>query len=269
MLYNAVANGGTMMRPYLVTSVVKDGMVLKAFVPKVLNQRICTPATLAQLKVALEGVVTHGTGSKLLTSEYAFAGKTGTSLVADKGITYRDKMYQSSFAGYFPAQDPQFTVVVVIRNKAHATKFYGADVAGPVFRQVCDHLYAYCHPERNSSYAYAGPNDSAVRTYTATKGTLRRVLGALGLATGGGDRSMPYDGAQLHLGAGGKLSMQALPTPKNTMPSLNGFGLKDALELCEHRGLTVTVQGRGKVQQQSIAAGNPIAVGQQVHLQLN
>jgi cell division protein FtsI (penicillin-binding protein 3) len=102
MLYNAVANGGKMMKPFLVNKLLKDGIGVKSFEPVVLNEKICSPQTLAQLKSCLEGVVTNGTGKKLETPAYKIAGKTGTALVADKGITYADHVYQSSFAGYFP-----------------------------------------------------------------------------------------------------------------------------------------------------------------------
>ena len=103
---------------------------------------ICSSRTLAQLRDMLEGVVLNGTATKLQTPYYRIAGKTGTALVANGSRGYADKIYQSSFAGYFPADDPQYTCVVVIKNKPHAAKFYGGTVAGPVFREVADKLYA-------------------------------------------------------------------------------------------------------------------------------
>jgi cell division protein FtsI (penicillin-binding protein 3) len=141
MMYNAVANGGKMMKPYLVAAIAKEGEIIERFEPQVLESSICSAETIAQLKTCLEGVVLNGTAVKLQTPLYAFAGKTGTSLVADRGIAYADKMYQSSFAGYFPADKPEYTIVVVIRNKKHAPKFYGGVVAGPVFREVADRLF--------------------------------------------------------------------------------------------------------------------------------
>src|SRR5207237_8652465 len=109
--------------------------------PQVVVEKVCSDATLKQLYTCLEGVMISGTGTVLRTDAYRFGGKTGTALVYDKGITYADKVYQSSFAGFFPLENPQYSCIVVIRNKAHAPIFYGGAVAGPVFREVADGLF--------------------------------------------------------------------------------------------------------------------------------
>jgi cell division protein FtsI (penicillin-binding protein 3) len=120
-LYNAVANNGKMMKPYLVSSIKEEGVLLREIQPKVANEKICSDQTLADLKVSLEGVCLHGTATTLFKgSPYKVAGKTGTALIANGNKGYADKIYQSSFAGYFPADNPQYTCSVVIKNKPHA-----------------------------------------------------------------------------------------------------------------------------------------------------
>ena len=94
------------------------------------------------MQECLEGVVVEGTGKSLQSSYYRIAGKTGTALVANGNRGYADKIYQSSFAGYFPADNPQYTIIVVIKNKPHAANFYGASVAGPVFKEISDQIYS-------------------------------------------------------------------------------------------------------------------------------
>ena len=264
MLYNAIANGGKMMKPYLVNVLVKDGIALKKFEPVVLSQKVCSDQTLMQLKECLEGVVTNGTARKLETPAYKIAGKTGTALVADKGITYDDHVYQSSFAGYFPADDPQYTIVVVIRNKAHAAKFYGADVAGPVFREVADRIFGG-HIQRSMPAPQA--SDSVLFAFKGTSSSLKHINQVVKIK--GKDSSMGKELAELYTNTSYQTIVKGNAVPEKVMPSLNGYGLKDALEVCEERKLRVTIAGRGKVAAQSIAAGTTIRDGQNVHLELN
>ncbi len=265
MLYNAVANGGRMMKPYLVNALIKDGVRVKSFEPQVMNEQVCSSEVLSEVRTCLEGVVLNGTGKGLKTDAYAFAGKTGTSLVADKGITYGDKMYQSSFAGYFPANDPQYTIVVVIRNKAHAAKFYGASVAGPVFREVADRIYA-THLYRSIASTPARPDSTAFKI-NAQKQTIKNIAGVFGWkiqdSTAGNMLA-----ALLSMPDGHKI-LRGADSTANMMPQLNGIGLKDALSICESKGLMVTISGKGKVAAQSIQPGNALRRGQTIHLELN
>jgi cell division protein FtsI (penicillin-binding protein 3) len=264
MLYNAVANKGRMMKPYLVNLMLKDGVVQKKFEPVALSEKICSDQTLFMLNKCLKGVVTNGTGKKLKTDDYAIAGKTGTALVADKGISYADHVYQSSFAGYFPADNPQYTIVVVIRNKAHAAKFYGADVAGPVFREVADRIFS-THilrpadaPQQMDSIRYAF-NGTAVSVHT--------IMNALKIK--GIDSTFGRELVNLYTSNDYRVIAKAEEVSAKQMPSLKGFGLKDALEICEERKLKVTIVGRGKVAMQSIDPGSAIRDGQSIHLELN
>jgi cell division protein FtsI (penicillin-binding protein 3) len=264
MLYNAVANGGKMMKPYLVNMLLKDGVPVKKMEPVVLSEKICTERTLSQLKECLEGVVLNGTARKLETPEYKIAGKTGTALVADKGITYDDHVYQSSFAGYFPADDPQYTIVVVIRNKAHAAKFYGADVAGPVFREVADQVFS---SKIRRSLPAPQHKDSVLYAFHGTTHSIKSINTVINIH--GTDSSRGLELAEMYTSASYTPVLIGNKVPVNQMPSLNGFGLKDALEICEERKLRVTIAGKGKVASQSIAAGSIIKQGQNIHLELN
>jgi cell division protein FtsI (penicillin-binding protein 3) len=264
MLYNAIANGGKMMKPFLVNTLLKDGIEVKKFEPVVLSERVCTDQTLGQLKACLEGVVTNGTARKLETPAYKIAGKTGTALVADKGITYADHVYQSSFAGYFPADDPQYTIVVVIRNRAHAAKFYGADVAGPVFREVADRIFG---GKIQRNMPAPEKNDSVLFAYHGISRSLKQINRVVNIH--GTDSSRGKELAEIYTTASYRPVVKGNDAPANQMPSLNGFGLKDALEICEERKLRVTIAGKGKVATQSIAAGATIRQGQNIHLELN
>ncbi|MEL6803872.1 MAG: penicillin-binding protein 2, partial [Bacteroidota bacterium] len=139
--YNAVANGGRMMKPYLVDRLEREGLVLDRFRPTVLNDQIASRSTIENAQDLLEGVVERGTAKRLKTSQYRFAGKTGTSQQNYGRTRSRRRLkHQASFAGYFPAGRPRYSCIVVIFNPT-AGEYYGADVAGPVFREITDNIY--------------------------------------------------------------------------------------------------------------------------------
>ncbi len=265
-LYNAVANQGKMMRPYLVSSVREEGVLLKNMDPIVVHEKVCSDQTLAQLRECLEGVCIAGTAKELFkNSLFPVAGKTGTALVANGNKGYADKIYQSSFAGYFPADNPQYTCVVVIKNKPHAAVFYGGSVAGPVFKEIADRLY--------STYVKGGKNelnkkglDSSLMSYAGSKKDMARVMGKLKL----GFRDSASNAAYVAVkGEARDLVVTAKSTPLNLMPELNGMGLKDAVYVCENMGLKLNIRGKGKVMAQSITAGLPVVKGQLVEVELN
>ena len=267
-LYNAVANNGVMMKPYLVNAIQQEGALVKEFHPTVLNENICTNTTLQQLKECLEGVCTAGTAKNVFKgTNYKVAGKTGTALVADGVYKYADEVYQASFAGYFPADNPQYTCIVVIKNKPHAVKKYGADVAAPVFKEIADRLYSTrVKNSKNTLYASV-KYDSVYFNYVGLKKEASELLQQLHLNNKiASNAYSDWVSMDVNKGVANILPEQI---NKNTMPELKGLGLKDALYLCENIGLKVEVNGVGKVARQSILVGQPIAKGQLINIQLN
>ncbi len=226
---------------------------------------ICSSKTLTALRDMLEGVVLNGTAAKLQTPYYRFAGKTGTALIADGKRGYADKIYQSSFAGYFPADDPQYTCVVVIRNKPHAAKFYGGSVAGPVFREVADKLYAMA-VKKPRQIAGAGGLDSMMAMKGGKGSEWKSVAAALGLPYSGNLTSSNWVMADVK---GNKLAFEPVKQQSGTVPDVKGMGLKDALYLLENAGLRVVIRGAGKVANQSLAGGTQIGKEQTIIIELS
>ncbi len=265
MLYNAVANNGKMMKPYLVNEIMEYGKPVQKFEPVVVMDSICSSRTLNQLKDMLEGVVLNGTAVKLQTPYYRFAGKTGTALVANGNRGYADKIYQSSFAGYFPAKDPQYTCVVVIKNKPHAAKFYGGSVAGPVFREVADKLYALANQKPQPM-----PANGGLDTLMAMKGgkgsEWKSVVNTLNLPWQGNITPSNWVSADVR---NNKLSFEPLQQAAGTVPNVKGMGLKDALYLLENAGLRVVIKGSGKVATQSLPGGTTIGKEQTIIIELS
>ncbi|TFH27009.1 MAG: penicillin-binding protein 2, partial [Bacteroidia bacterium] len=139
-LYNAVANNGKMVKPLFVEEIRSHGKVVKRIEPEVLNNHICSRETLSQIKTMLEGVVESGTAENLSNTHYKIAGKTGTAKVAHGKEGYEESPYQASFAGYFPADNPKYSCIVVV-NAPSEHIYYGNVVAGPIFRDITDRIY--------------------------------------------------------------------------------------------------------------------------------
>ena len=266
--YNSIANNGVMMRPYLVNSIKEEGRVLKTISPKAYNWTVCSPKTLTALHTALEGVCTNGTAKKLfVNSLYKVAGKTGTALVADGSRGYADATFQSSFVGYFPAENPQYTIAVIIINHPHAANHFGASVAGPVFKEISDRLYStYIQNKRGVAPAFL-VKDSQVFDYSLSKLSLQTITKNLSIAYQ--DSSEARNEWVEFKGKGKNMKAAQNIISDSTMPNISGMKLKDALWICEKKGLMVKCVGKGKVIKQSIAKGELIAKGQQIQIELN
>ena len=267
-LYNSIANNGIMMRPYLVNSIQEEGKIIKSISPKVYNAQLCKPSTIRDLRIALEGVCINGTGKTLFkNSLYKVAGKTGTAKVANGNKGYGEGIFQSSFAGYFPADNPQYTIVVIIKNKPHAANFYGASVAGPVFKEIADRLYSTYIQNKLDIAPVFSVKDSSLFNYSISKISLQTIAKQL---------SIPYQDSSLASnnwiqleGKGKNLKAATQMISDTTMPNMTGMKLQDALWLCEKKGLLVKCVGKGKVVKQSIAQGEVIIKGQQIQIDLN
>ncbi len=266
-LYNAVANSGKMMKPYLVDNVQKDGIITKQFEPTVLRESICSKSINDAVKQCMRAVITDGTGKQAFENcAYSVAGKTGTAHVADGFYNYDDGVYQASFVGYFPAENPQFTCIVVIKTKPHALIHFGGSVSAPVFREVADRLYSM-YIRQNDGIQYTGENkiDSSHYSYTGFGEEVSKIVSALKIPV-----NNTSDNEWVNLSNGSTNTVEkGVAVSSKQMPSLQGMGLKDAIYLCENMGLKVSSKGAGKVIAQSLQSGAKINKGQLVKIELN
>ena len=273
MLYNAVANNGKMMQPYLVNSINEMGIEIKSFKPRVLVEKICSDATLGKLKACLLAVVQseHGTGHALENNVYSFAGKTGTAVTAmdNRGYNKGSKIYQSAFMGYFPADNPQYSMAVVIQNGSESRLAYGGVVSGPVFKEVADKIYAEKIGSEPLDKLPKGVDSGASKFY-GIKTDLDKILNMFSYPVtdsaiaGTWRSSVLYDGRASLNSAYNKTT-----SVNNKVPDVTGLGLKDAVYLLENMGLKVEAKGRGKVIYQSLAQNADFHKGQSINLQLN
>ncbi len=255
--YNAVANNGELVKPYLVSEIQRFGETVKTFQPTILKRKIASSRTLEQVHELLDSVVTRGTAYKLKTDDYNFAGKTGTAQVGyrrtERGRTYI-RGYQASFVGYMPSEAPMYSIIVVI-NKPRRGGYYGSDVAGPVFREIADYIYATKMELHEPINKTAKPKLAGHQLPTYDSGTREDMLTVLDYL------EMPYYGdpsseiVTLRAESDSLIVLNRTISPNNVVPSVIGLGLRDALYVLENKGLRVQVEGYGKVARQSLLPG--------------
>ncbi|MGM9477321.1 penicillin-binding protein [Pedobacter sp. GSP4] len=263
--YNAVANNGRYVAPIFVKEIRRLGNPIEQFKARVINDKICSDVTLSKIKKMLEGVVTEGSGKQIVYNPlYKIAGKTGTAQVADANKGYKaNKQYQASFVGYFPAEKPKYSMIVVINDPKGA--YYGALVSGPVFREIADRIYASDMQMYNDVPTRLVGNTGTPPTKAGQSKATQKVYKAFGFKPLFASKSEYYNIIDTSAGT----IFQENNEQKGVMPNVAGMGLKDALYLLGNAGLKTKVQGSGKVISQSIAAGTKVGKGLGVQIELN
>ncbi|MFI5170939.1 MAG: penicillin-binding transpeptidase domain-containing protein [Chitinophagales bacterium] len=260
--YNGIANNGKLMKPYLVQETQQYGATIQKFEPVILNDKLCSEKTAKQLQQCMLAVVDSGTAKHLKNSYYQFAGKTGTAQLLENKVYGHNHL--ASFAGYFPYDNPKYSIIVVV-NSPSLGIYYGGYVAAPVFREISDKVYSHFINMRDPVNA----NDTAfVGVQANARGNaydFRQILKWLHVSESFNDSE-----EWVALNTSGKSSnYSAIKTYMYTMPDVKGMGLRDAIYLLESSGLKVGVVGTGKVVFQSVDAGQAINKGTYVTLRLN
>lgn len=263
--YNAVANNGKYLAPIFVKEIRRLGNPIEQFKARVINDKICSDETLSKIKSMLEGVVLNGSGKQIVYNPlYNIAGKTGTAQVADGNLGYKaKKQYQASFVGYFPAEKPKYSMIVVINDPIG--EYYGALVSGPVFRKIADRIYAGDVTMYSSVRQNMVGNTTAPEAKAGQSKATKQVYNAFGIKALYAAKSEYFNSADT---SNGIAYEESTPT-KGVMPNIKGMGLKDAMYLVGNAGLKARVKGSGKVINQSILPGSRIGKGLLVEIELN
>lgn len=261
MVYNAVANGGRLMKPYLVSEIREYGDVVRKFDPVVLEEQIGSPATIRQLKEVMREVVVSGTGKRVQSPYYNAAGKTGTAQVADGEVSYADGVKQGSFVGFFPYENPKYTIAVLVRSVPGGA-YYGGVVAAPVFKTIADKLYA-AHIGGWKIPEFAGVQEMNFKN--GLPSSIQRVLTGLDYQA---EASSQFGIGYLSGIRQNKAEISESAIDGKSVPNVQGMGLKDAVYLLENIGMKVKTQGFGTVISQSIDAGTALQPGSTITLKL-
>jgi len=261
--YNAIANDGKYISPIFVKEIRRLGNPIDQFHARVISEKVCSEVTVKKLQAMLEGVVTEGTGKLMGSPFYRVAGKTGTAQVADGNKGYKAKRsYQASFCGYFPADKPKYSIMVSINGPKNG--YYGATVAGPVFKEIADRIYASDMQMYNNVTDHLVGNTKSPEAKAGQSKAVKSVYNALGIKALYAAKSDYFNSVDTSNG----VVYEEYNSVKGMMPNVNGMGLKDALYLLGNAGLKTQVKGSGKVISQSIPSGMKIGRGLLVQLEL-
>lgn len=265
--YNAVANNGKFMKPQFVEEIKYRGQTVRRFDPVVLDPAICSQATIDKLKPLLEGVVERGTATNLKNPHYKIGGKTGTAQIAYGADGYKDngngaKKYQASFVGYFPADNPKYSCIVVVSAPSNSV-YYANLVAGPVFKEVADKVYAQSIEIQENNPKLTAVSSSS-KSFSGCGKDFAQLMKWTGI-----EGELPADDDWVEVSISGKKAQVKTQTiASNQMPDVRGMGLKDAIYILENQGIRVKILGRGVVKSQSVPAGFPIKKNMQVIIEL-
>ena len=277
--YNAIANEGKMVKPQFVREVRRKNTLIRRFDTEVIADQIVKKETVAKAKALMEGVVQNGSGKGLNITAFRVGGKTGTAQIAKIGARkgsgktaygdVGDRTYQASFVGYFPAEKPLYTCIVVINSPSNGI-YYGGLVAGPVFKEISEKVYS-------GSVDFIEPMNTGKDLLTKAPSIIstrsdevKRVATALSLPYNGPDSNSYItqnrkDSTKVAMN-GSSIETQLR---KGIMPDLTGLSAKDALYLLENHGMYVRIMGFGSVKKQSIEAGQKVGRGNKVTLTLS
>jgi cell division protein FtsI (penicillin-binding protein 3) len=263
--YNAVANNGRMVKPRMVKEIRKNGVLTKQFKTEVLNPMIATRETLGKAQKMLEGVCENGTGRSLQNPWFKIAGKTGTAQVAKGQSGYKEGVYLASFVGYFPANNPKYSLIVTFNNPGSGT-YYGGSVAGPVFKEIAEKVYAarllFNQEPRET------PSSGEIDLPEIKKGKSENILCLAKEFNIGNIKGQVSTNIISAKRKNDRIILNENETTVETVPNVLGMGASNAIFFMENAGLRVKIKGVGKVKEQSLKPGVPFKQGAYVYLKL-
>ena len=264
--YNAIANQGKMVKPIFTSAISSDGKIIKKHSTQVINPAICSKVTIEAVIPLLIGVVEEGTAKNIRTNNYLIAGKTGTTVINfNNRAEGEEKEYQASFAGFFPADNPRYSCIVVINNPRE-NGHYGGSVAAPIFKELADKVYA----SDMSIHKALQQSDEVVSLPKVKQGHVEDANNVL--ANFDINRIVTHEPWMVASTTKKEVSLEARKIERDlrngNMPDLRGMGIQDAIYLLESYGLVVEITGSGSVQSQSISKGNKFIKGSLIKLEL-
>lgn len=268
--YNAIANGGKMMKPYFVESLQKHGEVEKIFEPQEMSGSICSQSTIKLVHEALRGVVEHGTGKGINDPRYKISGKTGTAQIAFDG-RYIDsqgyRKHQASFAGFFPSDDPKYSAIVVLYTNKTRANFYGGSWAAPVFKQISDRIFVN-NPQWGEPVKGDGKSTpSYAKVLSGNSEEIKKI--AKQIPSTKVNFALPGEWVNIEKDSLERVVARELREVADSVPSVLNMGLKDALYLLENKGYRVKFSGKGRVITQNPLPGSGLEKNGIINIELS
>ncbi len=264
--YNAVANNGRMVRPRLIKEIRHHGILVKEFQPEIIRDSIASQEALSKMRMLLEGVVENGTASSLNKSPYKIAGKTGTAQISNPkyGYDVSHRSYQASFVGYFPADKPKYSCIVVVYAPSN-NFYYGGAVAAPIFKEVADKVFSNHFELQKEQIDQDTILNALPLALVGHHKDIRNVLARLNQPMESVNQDASWVSTSLR---DDKVVLQERKVQKGIVPNVLGMGAKDAMYLLENSGLRVKINGKGVVTRQSLGAGSRLMKGDMIMIEL-
>jgi cell division protein FtsI (penicillin-binding protein 3) len=262
--YNAIANDGVMVKPMFVKEIRQAGRIIRSFETEVINGSICSKATIDTARSLLEGVVERGTATNLLNEHYKVAGKTGTAQIAIENQGYNKKSYNASFVGYFPADNPRYSCIVVVNDPVQG-KYYGGTVAAPVFKEIADKVYATqldIYRERENLQPEPGIPPAMYGRYDDLAWLCSELNIPVSVESQASEWVVNFREAE-------GLRFAPRLIRQDVVPNLLGMNARDAIYIMEKLGMEAKISGYGKVSSQSVKPGSRVSPGSEIILKLS
>lgn len=258
--YNAIANDGTMIKPYFVRSIKRDGKTMESFSTEIVCPKVCSTKTLGKVREMLKGVIEQGTGKRAKSDILELAGKSGTARMHYNNPSGVPRDYQMSFVGYFPADKPRYTCMVVYWQKA---SLYN-NITSKAFKTIAERIYAMTPVSCGTALCDNGKFAPEIKG--GYKGDVEYLLKELDVRHT--KNKIEDDDWVLTSTNDSVVSMSQMKIGKFSVPKVVGLGAKDALYLLENKGMKVEMHGRGTVVQQSIPPGSTASPGMPIKITL-
>jgi cell division protein FtsI (penicillin-binding protein 3) len=259
-LYNAIANDGKMIKPVFVKAIKLADETIQEFETETLNGSVCSDKTLVKLRILLEGVVQEGTAKNLKNPHLKIAGKTGTAQILENG-RYAKK-YITSFVGYFPAEAPKYSAIVLIKNPK-GWQQYGNSVAGPVFKDIADNIYSrdlQLHKAMEEKQVLEAGVFPTIRA--GNQQELTMLCNELGISNHSSTDEEWIKAAR----NANSVTWKKNALVKDRVPDVTGMTFRDAIYLLEKAGLRVVHEGKGRVNSQSLSPGAKFSRGARIKI---
>jgi len=253
-----------MVKPLFAKEIRNHGKVERVFTTEVINPSVCSKSSLKKIKELLEGVVENGTATNLKNSHFKIAGKTGTTQIYQKETGYSKKSYQASFVGYFPADEPKYSCIVVIYSPKNYV-YHGALVAGPVFLEIANKVYATnvdIHKAINEGKKKSPDIPYSKNGFQKEISTVLKDLEIKQVCNNRTEWVTTERNEDF-------IELKPRILKDNLVPNVVSMGLKDALFILENMGMNVKVVGRGSVKSQSIPPGTRVKSGDDIVLTMS
>ena len=263
--YNAIANDGVMVKPQFVKEIRYGNEVKQVFDTIVINERIASENTISTLQTLLKGVVQNGTAKSMSKLGFSVAGKTGTAQISQGSAGYNKKNYTATFVGYFPADNPKYSCIIVVSNP-RGKKYYGSSVSGPVFKEVAEKIYATRLGVLDEKGVYQADCNSFLTPSMVYFDDFLDYCNMENISFVDNVENNQWVSVNQNDDV---VYVNSVKLEENIVPDMKGMNVTDAVYVLESMGWKVKFDGYGKVKSQSVKAGTELRKGSVINLVLS